>query len=96
MSRPLDPSTATRADFTDSYINIAPPPPSAHPSWSRLLLTEIALFKAIGQDSSMARNNIQTFDTPATDNNAQYFAWDFVMRTIVRFLPLLIITHVVM
>jgi hypothetical protein len=32
MSRPLDPSTATRADFTDSYINIAPlmvpPPPS--------------------------------------------------------------------
>jgi hypothetical protein len=30
---------------------------------------------------------LQTFDTPATDKNAQYFAWDFVMRTIVRFPP---------
>lgn len=84
MSRPLSPATATRAEFTDSYINIPPPPPFAHPKWARLFTAEIDVFKAIGQDESMARNNIQTFDTPATDKNAQYFAWDFVMRTIVR------------
>ena len=32
----------------------------------------------------MARNSLQTFDTPAADKNAQYFAWDLVMRTVAR------------
>jgi hypothetical protein len=31
----------------------------------------------------MQRNNKQTYMTPAKDKNAQYFAWDFVGRTIV-------------
>ena len=89
MSHPLDPSTATRADFTTGYCtNVPPPPPNAHPKWTRLFAAALALFAALGQDSSMARNNLQTFDTPATDKNAQYFAWDFVYRTIVRIAPL--------
>jgi hypothetical protein len=43
----------------------------------------------------MQRNNQQTYMTPAKDKNAQYFAWDFVGRTIVgshdsfSFLPFL-------
>jgi len=86
MSRPLDPSTATRADFTNSYTANPPqPPPNAHPKWIRLWNAMLALYKAIGEDETMARNNLQTFNTPAIDKNAQYFAWDFVMRTVVSF-----------
>lgn len=84
MSRPLNPSTATRAQYTASYTSLSPPPPPlAHPKWARLWTAIKTLFKAIGEDESMTRNNLQTFDTPATDKNAQYFAWDFAMRTIV-------------
>lgn len=84
MPGPLDPSTATRAEFTASYTDRPPPPvPNANPKWTRLFAAAIALFKALGEDETMARNSLQTFDTPATDKNAQYFAWDFVMRTIV-------------
>jgi hypothetical protein len=84
MSAPLDPSTATRADFTSGYCsNVPPPPPNANSKWTRLFNAAIALFKALGEDETMARNSLQTFNTPAKDKNAQYFAWDFVMRTIV-------------
>lgn len=82
---PLNPSTTTRATYTAKYTERPPPPiPNADPKWTRLLAAAIALFKALGEDESMARNSLQTFDTPAIDKNAQYFAWDFVMRTIVR------------
>jgi hypothetical protein len=87
MSGPasLDPSIATRAEFTASYTEKPPPSlPNANPKWTRLFAAAIALFKAIDEDETMARNSLQTFSTPATDKNAQYFAWDFVMRTIVR------------
>ena len=90
MSAPLDPSTATRADFTASYTANMPSPPNAHPKWTRLFDATLALFKAIGEDEIMARNSLQTFNTPARDKNAQYFAWDFVMRTVVS-LPVAII-----
>lgn len=84
MSTPLDPSKATRAEFKSGYVtNVPPPPLNADPKCTRLFAAAIALFKALGEDESMARNNLQTFSTPATDKNAQYLAWDFVMRTIV-------------
>jgi hypothetical protein len=90
MSQPLDPSTATRADFTSGYCtNVPPPTPNADPKWTRLFAAAIALFKALGEDETMARNSLQTFNTPATDKNAQYFAWDFVMRTIVSPPPII-------
>jgi len=85
MSGPLDPSTATRADFTTSYTANIPSPPNAHPKWTRLFNASLALYKAIGEDETMARNSLQTFNTPARDKNAQYFAWDFVMRAVVSF-----------
>ena len=87
MSRPLNPATATRAEFTESYTRLPPSPPFAHPKWTRLFTAVLALYKAIGDNESMARNNLQTFNTPAADKNAQYFAWDFVMRTVVRLPP---------
>jgi hypothetical protein len=56
---PLDPSTATRADFTSGYsTNVPPRPPNADPKWTRLFAAAIALFKALGEDETMARNNL--------------------------------------
>lgn len=83
VSGPLDSSTAIRADFKTSYTATIPSPPNAHPKSIRLFNTSLTLFKAIGEDAKMARNSLQTFNTPATDKNVQYFAWDFVMRTVV-------------
>lgn len=82
MSTTLDPSIATRADFTTSYTANTPSPPNAHPKWTRLFNATLALFKAIDEDETMARNSLQTFNTPAADKNAQHIAWDFVMRTV--------------
>ncbi|GAB7324386.1 hypothetical protein MBLNU13_g08328t1 [Cladosporium sp. NU13] len=88
MSGPLDPSTAARAKVTARYTDTPPPSlPNAHPKCTRLFTAILALFKAIGEDEKMARNSLQTFTTPAADKNAQYFAWDFVMRTVVRLIP---------
>lgn len=86
--QPLNPATATRADFNNNYINelpamIASQFPDAHPAWKRLFNANIALFKALAEDPAMAENNAQTFNTPAAKKNGQYFAWDFVMRTAV-------------
>ena len=54
MSGLLDPSTATRAEFTHSYINILPPPPFAHPKWARLFKEVVALFKALVKDEHLS------------------------------------------
>jgi hypothetical protein len=85
---PLNPATATRAEFNNNYINELPTiiPSDANPLWKRLFDTTIALFKALAEDDAMAVNNTQTFNTPAANKNSQYFAWDFVMRTAVSFL----------
>jgi hypothetical protein len=82
---PLNPATATRAQFNDYYINELPImiPSDAHPQYKRLFNATIALFKALGEDPAMAENNTQPFNTPAAKKNGQYFAWDFVMRTAV-------------
>jgi hypothetical protein len=85
MAQPLNPTTATRADYNNSYINELPTliGSGAHPMWKRMFDATIALFKALAEDDAMAVNNTQTFNTPAAKKNAQYFAWDFVMRTAV-------------
>jgi hypothetical protein len=85
MAQPLNPATATRADYNNSYINELPTliGSGAHPMWKRMFDATIALFKALAEDDAMAVNNTQTFNTPAAQKNAQYFAWDFVMRTAV-------------
>lgn len=82
---PPDPNTSTRAEFTASYLAIAPLPadPSVSAKWTRLVNSLLALIKALGEHEAMQRNNQQTYMTPAKDKNAQYFAWDFVGRTIV-------------
>jgi hypothetical protein len=82
---PLDPATATRAQYNDQYINELPTmiPSDAHPQYKRLFNATIALFKTLAEDPAMAENNTQTFNTPAAKKNGQYFAWDFVMRTTV-------------
>jgi len=88
-----DPNTSTRAEFTASYLAIAPLPadPSVSAKWTRLVNSLLALIKALGEHEAMKRNNQQTYMTPAKDKNAQYFAWDFVGRTIVSVLPILAI-----
>ena len=80
-----DPNTSTRAELTASYLAIAPLPadPSVSAKWTRLVNSLLALIKALGEHEAMKRNNQQTYMTPAKDKNAQYFAWDFVGRTIV-------------
>ena len=82
---PPNPNTSTRAEFTASYLAIAPLPsdPSVSAKWTRLVNSLLALIKALGEHEAMQRNNQQTYMTPAKDKNAQYFAWDFVGRTIV-------------
>lgn len=82
---PLDPNTSTRAEFTASYLSIAPLPTDsgASPKWTRLVNSLLSLIKALGEHEAMQRNNQQTYMTPAENKNAQYFAWDFVGRTIV-------------
>jgi hypothetical protein len=82
---PPNPNTSTRAEFTASYLAIQPLPedPSISPKWTRLVNSLLALIKALGEHEAMQRNNKQTYMTPAKDKNAQYFAWDFVGRTIV-------------
>ena len=81
----LNPNTSTRAEFTASYLAIAPlsADPSVSAKWTRLVNSLLALVKALGEHEAMQRNNQQTFMTPAKDKNAQYFAWDFVGRTLV-------------
>jgi hypothetical protein len=73
---PLDPATATRAEFNNNYINELPTivPSDAHPQWKRLFNANTALFKALAEDPAMAENNTQTFNTPAAKKNGQYFA----------------------
>ena len=80
-----DPNTSTRAQFTASYLAIAPVPtdPNVSAKWTRLVNSLLALIKALGEHEAMQRNNQQTYMTPAKDKNAQYFAWDFVGRTVV-------------
>jgi len=80
-----DPNTSTRAEFTASYLAIAPLPSDLEISakWTRLVNSLLALIKALGEHEAMQRNNQQTYMTPAKDKNAQYFAWNFVGRTIV-------------
>ena len=82
---PPNPNTSTRAEFTASYLAIAPLPadPSVSAKWTHLVNSLLALIKALGEHEAMQRNNQQTYMTPAKDKNAQYFAWDFVGRTIV-------------
>lgn len=82
---PLNPNTATRAEFTASYLSILPLPTDSDisPKWTRLVNSLLALIKALGEHEAMQRNNQQTYMTPAINKNAQYFAWDFVGRTIV-------------
>jgi hypothetical protein len=50
---------------------------------ARLVKSLLALIKALGEHEGMRNNNAQTYMTPAKHKNAQYFAWDFVRRTIV-------------
>jgi hypothetical protein len=80
----LNPNTSTRAEFTASYLSLPlPSDSSVNPKWSRLVNSLLALIKALGEHEGMRNNNGQTYMTPAKDKNVQYFAWDFVGRTIV-------------
>jgi hypothetical protein len=63
------------------------PPEGANPKWVRVFNSLHALFKALAEHEGMARNNQQTYDTPAIDKNAQYFSWDFTARTFVSTVP---------
>lgn len=86
----LDPNTHTREDFTLSLTQ-RPLPDNAKPEWKstaeklRNLLSKLAFHKA------MESNIHQTYMTPAASKNKVYFMWDFVGRTLV--LPLLLLLY---
>lgn len=83
----LNPSVNLRADYNARYYCMPAPPEGANPKWVRVFNSLHALFKALAEHEGMARNNRQTYDTPAIDKNAQYFSWDFTARTFVSIKP---------
>ncbi|OQN96952.1 hypothetical protein B0A48_16926 [Cryoendolithus antarcticus] len=78
---PLDPDVASRAQYTVRYLQ-APVPENASPQWLKYFNGLMKLVRLLGEHEGMARNNTQTFNTPAFEKNNVYFAWDFVGRTL--------------
>lgn len=80
----MDPTKATRAEFTEYACRPQLPPdaPDPSPIWKVFVSNQRDLVTALAAHPAMASNLHQTYMTPAASKNRVYFMWDFVGRTL--------------
>ena len=86
----MDPITSTREEFTTNLLGIPFPSVTLAPEWKELAEQLRTLLDKLAHHPAMAPNLQQAFMTPAASKNNVYFMWDFVGRTLVSSIPLLV------
>ncbi|CAK1367565.1 unnamed protein product [Cercospora beticola] len=70
----MDPSNATRKEFTDNLVS-QPLPDDANAEWKRFADAHRDLLGKLAYHDAMSENLQDTYMTPARSKNRVYFMW---------------------